>query len=315
MEVASTATSLLDRFRPTEYSSERVSKEERHEQKSGTHFPSAMSSPADNLRFLIHLPTMDDLHNYIDTTTQVASERGAKLLGLTMLDSPLPSPAIATASNNDEHFQIHLNNKLRNSVRMQFANACGESGIQYDHLVRQGNLLEVLAGESRFHDLVITRLAPATECEKVIWNPDNLVDLIHQSSSPILALSEEIHKPRRVLLVLDGSRNCSRVIRKFFDQQLFKTVEYAALAISDYENDAQKILQETVESIQRHVPEIEGRCEAGALVDRVPLFAKDWKADLVVTCSYRNDPKLQSQFRQTIAKLIQHVHCHIYSTL
>ncbi|MEZ6073523.1 MAG: hypothetical protein R3C10_25410 [Pirellulales bacterium] len=92
-----------------------------------------------------------------------------------------------------EFRRIELAHFRRKRVRASFSDACLRSGLDFDLRAMQGETIDVLATEARYHDLLLAAIATDAHAGPGEWTPAGIVDLALRATSPVLALRADNH--------------------------------------------------------------------------------------------------------------------------
>lgn len=269
-------------------------------------------------RALVHLPESNQAEPLIRFATELAQRCGAHLRGLTLIDTYSVNDLVSTCEAGA--YAIHELERLesgtgrRNAVRTYFSNACLQAGLDFDLHIQQGETLEVLAQEARFHDLLITAVSTHSSVLPGDWAPADVVDLILNRAAPVLALNGRDYLPDRILMIQDGTQAASSAIRSFLTQGLFPHATFRLLAVSPDAREAEAFLRESVDYVRARVSHLETGYVLGPPAQVVPEFIHQWEADLVVLGGQRRAPVLKWFCGETVQQVLRRTNCSLYAT-
>lgn len=269
-------------------------------------------------RVLVHLPESRDAEPFIRFTADLGRRCGARLRGLTLIDTSDLQELVSTCESAAyavyELQRLQSRAERRSTVRACFSSACLDAGLDFDLHVKQGRALDLLAAEAQLHDLQIVALSSGSGDATGEWTSGAVTELILKGSAPVLALKEREHLPGRVLLVHDGTPASSNAIRSYLTQGLFPEAACRLLAVHPDPRDGLRILRENVDYVRRRATACEAGYVEGHPANVVPAFVQQWDADLVVLGAQRRTPMLGFLLGEMIEQVVRKSGASMYST-
>lgn len=206
--------------------------------------------------------------------------------------------------------------RCQSSAREEMTRACLDAQLNFDVRRLAGDPLEVLPQEARYHDLVVTSLAPADrqvpgDTPFSLSVPD-LTALLQRGVQPLLILPAGEQAIGRVLLVYDGSEAAGRTIRSYFSLGVLRDAEHRLLAIGRDESSVQSSLKEMADYCQARCPSLEIGFAVGRARRVLVPYAAKWQADLLVMGVSRSHRLLQYVLGHLSLDLSKDVKCGLF---
>jgi nucleotide-binding universal stress UspA family protein len=236
---------------------------------------------------LLHLEGAAQARPVIRLGVDLARQTEARVRGLTLLDtrrmvqaSHCESAVYALAAQSHQM----LSERQQADLRADLSQACLAAGIDFDVRRSSGDPLQLLTLEARFHDLMVTSIAPANESSvtRAQWSLSDLIELLDRDVHPLLVAHENQATIRRVLLAYDGTVPAGRAIRSFLTANIFTQADHRLLAIGRTEAQARRHLREMADYCVAHRRPWEAGFVCGKLRRVLTQYAEKWQADLVV---------------------------------
>ncbi|WP_437193462.1 universal stress protein [Planctomicrobium sp. SH527] len=248
---------------------------------------------------------------------EIAKRHNAKLCGLAITDTSHLLEQIndegSAASAAYEYMRLSDCEKNREELRSNFTFACLAAGLDFELQSRQGKASEILQRESRFYDLLITAVGLKDKSTPNELSTKYSLNTIFKSHAPTMVLREQATSIDRILLVHDGSTECSRTIKTFIAQDLFPNLTYRLLAIAPTQEEGEHLLRGQYELIKSKFES----CELGYLVGNpakvLPEYVNNWKADLVVYGVRKSSLVMDKVLGHVASRLISRTTASVYS--
>jgi nucleotide-binding universal stress UspA family protein len=235
---------------------------------------------------LLHLDRKEHAAPVIRVGVDLGRQAEARVRGLTLVDTRRVRAAYqgeSAVSVLAEQSRCDRTARRHEAVRGHLSGACLKAGLNFDVRRVAGDPLEILPGESRFHDLVIT--SPAIDCpdgeRSTDLSHDDLLGLLRRGMPPLLLVPARRTTFQRILLVYDGSESAARAIRSYFGLEILRHATHRLLAVAADPAAARLRLAEMADYTLHRRHGFETGYIAGDL-RLLPAYAEKWDADLIV---------------------------------
>ncbi|WP_254511702.1 universal stress protein [Anatilimnocola floriformis] len=259
---------------------------------------------------LLHLDGAQPAQSLIELGVQIATAQGARLRGLTLLDTR----AIGATSTCEsaltccrEFRRLQDVAESQSQVRAQLSSVCAAAEVDFDIRREKGDPLEILPREAQFHDLTITavpRAAAVKDYESAFSGPEAL-NLLGCGVRPLLVLRTPLEPVQRVLLASDGAPAAMSAIRDFLRHDLFPNAELRLLAIGETDARAKELLREFADYVRQQRKHFECGWLRGSSQNSLLNYATKWEADLVVTGYWRQNALLRPLWPQPAEQILR----------
>ncbi|MBX3411068.1 MAG: universal stress protein [Pirellulales bacterium] len=266
---------------------------------------------------LLHLAGTSKAEAVIRLGVALAQECDARLRAVTLYDTRRAEAAnqgesaVYAALEQNRRATVELQHEV---ARARMTQACLGAGLDFDVRRAEGNPLQVLARESRFHDVLVTspRCSTAAEQSDDHLSRTDLIDLLRRGVYPLLAVHPELAKIERVLMIYEGSEASGRAIRSFVNQGAFGAADHRLLAIGKDEGEAKRSLREMADYCLARRPVLETGFACGKVRHVVPPYAQKWQADLVVMGAAQSHRLMYRLIGDTALDLLDRQRCAAY---
>jgi nucleotide-binding universal stress UspA family protein len=214
-----------------------------------------------------------------------------------------------------ERARLDQTEALQSTARSQMEQACLEAELDFDLRHVRGHLVDVLAREAGFHDLVVTGCpVPAGSEGWTLPGGVNreLTELVRRGVDPLLVVRGTERETGRVLVVHDGSPASSRAVKSFFRRNLYADAETRLLAWGKTERQARETLCDLACYARTFRTDFETGLTCEPLQRMLVPYAAKWEADLVVTGVVRRSRLINPFFRSVVAQLLKHTETALY---
>jgi nucleotide-binding universal stress UspA family protein len=256
----------------------------------------------------------------IEQGVSIARRAAARVRGLTVIDTrrlaSLLSTCEAAVFSCAELNRLDRVQAEYNGVRSQLSQACLAAGIDFDVRRVRGDPFDVLPSESRFHDLVVTSVAPPRDsCDKErSLSPAELISLLLQGVQPLLVLRGALPTAPRILLASDGGSAAARAVRQFLHQDLFPQAEFRLLAIGQTESQARNTLHDMADYCRGRGLHFESGWICGPPRRVLVPYANKWGAHVLVTGVQRGDRVFRWLIGDTAEQILRTTELALYAT-
>ena len=261
---------------------------------------------------LLHLDGAQPAQSLIELGVQIATSRGARLRGLTLLDTRAISAASTCESALTccrEFRRLKDVEDSQSQVRVQLSSVCAAAEVDFDIRREKGDPLEILPREAQFHDLTITAVPQAAAVKEYesAFTASEALHLLGCGVRPLLVLRTPLAPTpvQRVLLASDGAPAAMSAIRDFLRHDLFPQAELRLLAIGESDARAKELLRELVDYGRQRRKDFECGWLRGRAQNSVLKYATKWQADLVVTGYRRQNVFLRPLWPQPAEQILR----------
>jgi nucleotide-binding universal stress UspA family protein len=246
----------------------------------------------------------------IARAVELAQAHGAELTGITVVDvrrlarvGPVPLGASASARELRE-FRLQVAQEHVEEAIAQFKSACDRAGVAYSVRQEEGNPFTTMAGDARYHDLMIFGLKSLFEHDVVHDPHDVLVRLIAEGVRPILAVAADARPIRRVLIAYSGSMESAKTIKWFAQLKPWPDAQLRVVTFERPVEEAEQLVGDAADYLRRHgfQPE-EAYVPASPRHELLP-YAAQWGADLIVAGNSAKTLLLRRVLGETALNLI-----------
>lgn len=271
-------------------------------------------------RLLLHLNGDDLTQAIVRSGVALARQHQACVRGLAIVDTRRIEALMLCESAAHAVFEqerLERAQSLHAASHGELAQACLETGINFEIRSEKGNPLEILPREAQFHDLVISGY-PSPEVlssarREIDRNLHEITQLPLLGVQPLLILREEC-EIRRVLLVHDGTPASGRAVKSFLSQRLWPEAEMRLLVLGKSEEFARNHLREMVDYLGPRQGEIESGVLCGSLRQVLVPYARKWEADLIVLGMVRRPPFLMRLWGESVSRALRKTSSALYIT-
>lgn len=266
---------------------------------------------------LLHLAGTSKAEAVIRLGVSLAQQCEARLRAVTLYDTrraesaSLGESAVYAVLEQNRRSAVELEHEV---ARVRLSRACLDAGLNFDVRRMTGDPLQVLARESRFHDVLVT----SPRCTASLGQGDDhlsrgdLIDLLRRGVQPLLVVHPELQSIERVLMVYDGSEASGRAIRSFLGQKVFASADHRLLTVGKDEGGATQSLREMADYCLAQRPALETGFVCGKVRHVVPLYAQKWQADLVVMGAAQGHRLMHRLLGDTALNMLHRQVCAAY---
>jgi nucleotide-binding universal stress UspA family protein len=271
-------------------------------------------------RILVALSGTPYTPSAIRHALELAQAHDAEVTGVTIVDmkaladtGPVPLGGASAAHQLSEH-RMEITRERIEEVIEQFKAACHDAGMVHSVVQESGDPLEELTSLWRYHDLTVIGLRGLFEYG-VVHNPDDkIVRLIARGIRPILAVAEEPHQIRRVLIAYNGSIESAKAMKRFVQSRLWPDVELKIASFGFDDEEAEPMLTAAASYCRKHGYEPQ--------IENVPAYPQEgllkhshnWGADLVVMGATSRSKLARLILGETALEAMQHSDVPLYLT-
>ncbi|MCZ6836015.1 MAG: universal stress protein [Planctomycetota bacterium] len=219
---------------------------------------------------------------------ELAKRHEAQLTGVTITNlaavsnvGPIPIGAGAAAAELVHQRQEVTEERVEKAIA-GFEASCEQAGMIHSVVHEAGDPFQELISLWRYHDLTIFGMRGIFEYGIVHHPDDYIIQLIRSGVRPILAVSDEHHEVRKVLIAYDGSMHAAKAMKKFVQMRLWNDLQCKVVCFDKKPERAEILLVDAVNYCHVHGLDAHAECvEANAKEDLLE-HAQAWGADLIV---------------------------------
>jgi nucleotide-binding universal stress UspA family protein len=241
---------------------------------------------------------------------QLAQAHGAEITGVTVVDvrrlkrvGPVPLGASASARELRD-FRLEVAQDHVEEAIAQFESACRGAGVSYCVRQEEGNPFTMMAGDARYHDLMIFGLKSLFEHDVVHDPHDVLIRLIADGVRPILAVSPDARPIDRVLIAYSGSMESAKTIKWFAQLRPWPDAKLRVVTFELPADEAEQLAGDAADYLRKHGFEPEEAYVPGSPKHGLLPYAAEWAADLIVAGNSARNLLLRRTFGETALNLI-----------
>lgn len=239
-------------------------------------------------RILVGLGNLAYAHSATAKAIQLARAHDAQLTGVTLFDvgrldhtGPTPIGAGQLAKELRENRLDEASGVIA-AAEVHFAMACEKAGVAYQMRREEGDPLSALVSLTRYHDLIVCGLKSLFEHGVVEDPPDELAILVREGVHPLLAVTDEDHPIKRVMICYSGSMESAKTMRRFLQLRLWEDLQLKIVTFGQKKPQPEKLLADAAEYCRAHGFELETEHVIDPPNAAILPYADSWEADLIV---------------------------------
>ncbi|MDA3960000.1 MAG: universal stress protein, partial [Planctomycetota bacterium] len=161
---------------------------------------------------------------------EIAAAHQAKITGVSFLDverlyrQMLPVGAVGYARAATTETVTTARRRVAHAVTT-LAEAAAEASVSHSTIEREGDPIELLIDEWRYHDLTVFGLRGLFDYRLVPEPEDALNRLVSAGVRPILAVGEQYRPIQRILVATSGSLTSAKVLKRYLQMGLWPQAE------------------------------------------------------------------------------------------
>lgn len=194
-----------------------------------------------------------------------------------------------------------------------FEAACATAGIHCDVVRESGDTFEKMISQARYYDLMVFGMRSLFDCNIVKTNDSaTLTQLVSQGVRPILAVSEDYHPVRRVLLAYSGSMESAKAFKRFLHMQLWKDLALKVVTFGHPPELAQTLLNDVAGYCRAYGYNPETEHVSGSPKRFLLQHATNWNADLIVLGNSAKQLWIKKLIGETAMHVIRHAEIPLF---
>lgn len=264
-------------------------------------------------RILVGLGTSRTAASVTEHAIDIASGRGAELVGLAVTDPVRlewtgPRPMGVGVEERTAELRRSRYDRARADIVAAgetFSRRCREAGVAHRVDEETGDPFDAAADLVRYHDMCVFGLRGLFEHDVVPEPADALERLVSAGVRPVLAVAEEFRPIRRVLVAYSGSIESAKTFKHFVQSGLYAQASVRIVHFGDDEATARRRLERSAGYFAAHGRQVDtDHCRGDAASGLVP-YAEAWKADLIVAGNSAKNLLLRKLFGETALRLLR----------
>lgn len=234
---------------------------------------------------LLHLSGCKGCDRATELAANIAQFTNAQLRGLSVLDmqdAPYRGEVVSAVHVlSDSGRRAHQ--EVRQSLSHEyFQEVASRIGIDFASVAVSGVLIDSVAREAQYHDLLVLCCPPAslqTGRDLTCWQH---LELAARSRLPTYISRGSRRTPERVLLVYDGSESSALAIRTFLSNNPLPHSRCRLLGVGAASNPKAERFRSMREYCRARRSELEVGCLSGPIRRNLVPYTQKWEADLMV---------------------------------
>lgn len=256
-------------------------------------------------RILVGLGDLPHTRSAATAAIQIAQSVGGELTGVTLFDpnqlessGPVPIGGGAYAKELEES-RVQTATEVIAAATRAFVTSCQQAQVPHAVVHERGDPLTLLCEHVRYHDLIVCGQRGLFQHGVIDEPTDQLVKLVQAAVRPLLAVPEQEHPIKRVLIAYSGSVESAKTMKRFVQFGLYRD---AALRIVTFQEDAaagETLLEHAAAYCRAHGLDPETECVADAPQKQLLPYAEARQCDLVVLGNSSRNLLLRRLFGET----------------
>ncbi len=239
-------------------------------------------------KILVGLENTPNTEVAIGQAVELARRHHAALTGIAVIDGRkvqrvgmAPVGAGVYAKRLREYRLAATEDSADRSI-MAFESACKTADIPYDIRRVLGDPLTMFPAHARHHDLTVLATGFLLYHDVLNEPADSLNRLLERNIGPVLAVAPECKTIRRALIAYDGSRSSTTAMRQFVQLHPWPDISAEIIGCEEQARGIKDLLNEAAAFCRSHGVDVDVHTIAGSATDRLPAYAAEWDADLIV---------------------------------
>lgn len=236
---------------------------------------------------------------------QIAKDHSAQLSGMAIIDKPdiekslgpVPLGGMYYALKAEEKKLTEAEAKARDLVE-DFSKVCKAEGVAFHLIVREGEPVEVISDEAKYHDLAVMGLR--TVFKYGAKGDDNTLEgYLSHAAQPVIAVPKSYNPIEKILVTYDGSLPSARAIHSFVQFGIWNERQMTLLNVNDDKDVGDALLERMGHLLEAHQIEFEKVHSYGKPEEVVLNYTKEENCDLVVLGAHSKDKITRFLFGDT----------------
>lgn len=181
-------------------------------------------------RLIVDVSGTTVLQAKIEFAVDLARRHGAEMSLLSVVDAerlsmigPVPIGA-GKYAHDMRQARIEQSHKLDERAIVDFEAACAAAKIPVRVIREEGDPLDVLADEWRYHDLFVIGARGWFDDDVVAQPRETLLKMIAHGVRPICAVTEDMRPIRTALITYNGSPGSANTMKRFIQMSLWPEI-------------------------------------------------------------------------------------------
>ena len=224
----------------------------------------------------------------IQRAVELSKMHGALITGVTVVDTkslkqvgPVPPGGAAYAAKLREKRLAISEERIEGAIE-QFKSQCKEAAIPFKVERETGDPFGMMIAHSRYNDVTIFGLKSLFDYGFTMEPRDALIRLVSQGVRPIIAVSPEFRKVRRVLIAYSGSMESAKAMRRFVQLSLWPKVQLRIVHFGQPNDNTIRLLKDARGYCSDHGYTNETDLVEGSPRTQLIEYAREHDLDLIV---------------------------------
>jgi nucleotide-binding universal stress UspA family protein len=224
----------------------------------------------------------------IQRAHEIAKGHDAFITGVTVVDlkrlqkvGPVPLGGAAYADKLRKQRTEITTERIEAAVA-KFEDGCRRQNIKFGIEQETGDPFELMISHARYNDITIFGLRSLFDYGLTPEPRDALIRLVSNGIRPILAVSREYRKVRRVLIAYNGSMESAKAMRRYVQLRPWADVSLRVVFFGEKSDDALKLLEDAGGYCRAHGFDVETEVAPGSAKEGLLAYAQKNDLDLIV---------------------------------
>lgn len=249
---------------------------------------------------------------------EVASEHDAEVSLMAVVDKPDIEKSLGPVPLGGLYYAMRAEREKLSEAEAEatelveaFAKQCEKKKVPHHLIVREGQPVEVITDEAKYHDLTImglrTRFKYGAE-----EDDDALEGYLSHSEQPVVAIPKEYKAIKKILVAYDGSLPSARAVHSFLQLNLWSDREIVILNVGDDKDAGDVLLERIGRLFKTHDVSYTTAHEYGDPHEVLLKFAREKKADLIVLGAHGKDKITKFLFGSTTQSILDNAEVPLF---
>lgn len=262
-------------------------------------------------RILVGLGGGEYAASAVAQAVELARQHRAEVTGISVLDEarltnvgPMPI-GVAALGRELSHSRLEKAQDEIERTTTDFLQVCRGAGVSHRLLKEEGDPVEQMIQQARYHDLMVIGLRSLFEFNIVPDPHDAIVKLVQGGVRPMLAVSRELRPVGKVLIAFSGSMESAKAMKHFVQMRLWPGAKLRVVTFGRPLEEGAALVGDAGDYCRAHGFEVEEDFVSDSPKSRLLPYATDWGADLIVVGNSAKSLLTRRVFGETVLQVIR----------
>lgn len=242
---------------------------------------------------------------------QIAKEHDVQLSVMAVIDKPDIEKSLGAVPLGGMYYALKAEKKKLTEAETKardlvddFSKACKKDGVTCQLIVREGEPVEVISDEAKYHDLAIMGLK--TLFKYGAKDDDNTLEgYLSHAGQPVIAVPKSYQPIRKILVAYDGTLPSARAIHSFLQFGIWNKQHVTLLNVHDDKEEGDLLLERMGSLLQTHQVNFEKIHMYGNPQEVILNYAKENDINLIALGAYGRDKITRFLFGDTTKVILE----------